>query len=118
MGVLDSGWEQQGMAPWGRETAELLWELRRQSCLSQSQAVLRSASKATCLFLGGKDYCRRVGPQHCAQSPPHFPGSGGGGAIPAYLGVLTSVFTTTKRNLHLTDPLAATFPPPPLGFNH
>lgn len=49
---------------------------------------------------------------------PTFQDLGQGGAIPAYLGVLTSVFTTTKRNLHVTDPLAAIFPLPPLGFNH
>lgn len=41
-----------------------------------------------------------------------------GGIIPAHLGVLTSVLTTTKRNLRMTDPLAAVFPLLPLGFNH
>ena len=106
------------MAPWGREAAEQLWELRKQSCLRQSQTELRSVSKATCLFLGGKDYCSMVGPQPCAQSPPHLPGSDGEGAIPAPLGAQTSVLTTTKRNLCVTDPLAAIFPLLPLGFNH
>lgn len=114
--MLESGGEQQGTAPWDREQ---LWELRTQSCLRKSQAELRSVSKATCLFLGEKDNCRRMGPQPCAPSPPHLPGSGGWGAIPAPSGVLTSVLTTTtKRNLRVPESLAAISSLLPLDFKH
>lgn len=74
-------------------------------------------SKATCCFLGGKADCRRVGPQPCAQIPSTSQDLGWG-SYSCTFGCTNFCSSTTRRNLHVTDPLAAVFSLLPLGFNH